>query len=514
MSLEVLGQLLPLFAGIPLVSAALALVAPWRVVRDSIMLVIPGIGIFAGLGLLVMTMRYGVVAHTVGLYAGHVGIPFVADSFSALMIITTMIVAFGANWFAIAGGETKSRYYSSLTLILITGVNGALLTGDLFNFFVFIEVMLLPSYGLITMSGTWSRLAAGRAFVLVNLFASTLLVVGVGYMYAVTGSVNLAALDGAAAGNGPATVAAGLIVIAIAAKAGVFPVQSWLPRTYPGTSAAVMGLFSGLHTKVAVYMLYRLYVHLFDLEDRWGVLIIVLMVISMIIGAFGGLAENSIRRVLGYQMLNGMPFILVMLAFVSNDPQRALAAGILYTIHHMLTIGSLILASGAIEETYGTGHLSKLSGLAKRDPIVAWIFAAGAFSVVGFPPFSGMWGKVMLVFEIARNGGAWAWLVIVTIVVASFAAFLAMLRVWREVFWGKDLPIEKVPDELIIRKKLMAPSAALIMGSLLMFFTAGIVIDVTMSASGDLLDTHSYVKAVLGEDPVALPNLDAIQEGR
>ena len=512
--MQLASQLLPLFPAVPLVSAALALLAPWRRVRDAIMLIIPGIGIFAGLGLLAFTSQNGVVAHTVGLYVGNAGIAFAADSFSALLIITTMIVSFGANWFAIVGGETKSRYYPALTLILITGVNGALITADLFNFFVFIEVMLLPSYGLITMSGTWSRLAAGRAFVLVNLFASTLLMVGVGYIYSVAGAVNLAALKGAAAGNGQVTVAAGLIVIAIAAKAGVFPVQSWLPRTYPGTSAAVMGLFSSLHTKVAVYMLFRLWVVLFDMDARWNVLIMVIMIISMAIGAFGGLAENSIRRVLGYQMLNGMPFILVMLAFTSEDPQRALAAGILYTIHHMITVGSLILASGAIEETYGTGTLSKLSGLARRDPLIAWIFAAGAFSIVGFPPFSGMWGKVMIVFEVARTGTAWAWVVIAAIVIASFAAFLSMLRVWREVFWGKPLPVEKVPDELVIRKYLMAPSLALILGSLCMFIFAGFIVDVTLTASGDLLNVDAYSAAILGDDPVGMPQLDGIQEGR
>ncbi|MCQ9337108.1 hypothetical protein NQ011_10520, partial [Corynebacterium phoceense] len=259
---------------------------------------------------------------------------------------------------------------------------------------------------------------------------------------------------------------------------------------------------------------YLPWVVLFDMDARWNVLIIVIMIISMAIGAFGGLAENSIRRVLGYQMLNGMPFILVMLAFTSEDPQRALAAGILYTIHHMITVGSLILASGAIEETYGTGTLSKLSGLARRDPLIAWIFAAGAFSIVGFPPFSGMWGKVMIVFEVARTGTAWAWVVIAAIVIASFAAFLSMLRVWREVFWGKPLPAEKVPDELVIRKYLMAPSLALILGSLCMFIFAGFIVDVTLTASGDLLNVDAYSAAILGDDPVGMPQLDGIQEGR
>ena len=157
---DTVSALLPLFPAVPLVSAALALLAPWHRVRDAIMLIVPGVGIFASFALLLYTMNNGVVAHSVGNYVGNAGIAFAADTFSALMLITTMIVAFGANWFAIVGGETKSRYYPSLTLILITGVCGALLTADLFNFFVFIEVMLLPSYGLITMSGTWSRLAA------------------------------------------------------------------------------------------------------------------------------------------------------------------------------------------------------------------------------------------------------------------------------------------------------------------------------------------------------------------
>lgn len=504
MTVDLLSRLLPLFVAVPLISSAFALLAPWRAVRDTIMLLIPGAGVFAAAGLFFFTAQHGAVGHTVGQYPGNAGIAFVADSFGALMMTAAMIVAFGANWFAIVGGETKSRYYPALTLILLTGVMGAFLTADLFNFFVFIEVMLLPSYGLIAMSGTWSRLAAGRAFVLVNLFASTLLVLAVGYLYSVTGSVSLAALRGAAAGHGPVTIAAGLVVISVAAKAGVFPMHTWLPRTYPGSSAAVMGLFSALHTKVAVYMLYRLYVVLFDRDPRWGTFIVVVMVISMLIGAFGGLAENSIRRVLGYQMLVGMPFILVMLAFTAMDAQRALAAGILYTIHHMFTVGSLILASGAIEETYGTGKLKVLSGLARRDPWMAWIFAAGAFSIVGFPPFSGMWGKVLLIMEVARSGSTAGWIVIAVMILASFVAFVAMLRVWREVFWGPGIA-GRVSEELIIRKKLMAPAAALICGSVCMFFFAGPVFNAAMTAAGDLLNTDAYAASVLGDGAVAMP---------
>ncbi|AKK07685.1 monovalent cation/H+ antiporter subunit D family protein [Corynebacterium testudinoris] len=503
---------LPLFAAVPLFMAAFAVILPWKPVRDAIALIIPILGIIAGGWLFYYTATFGTIAHNVGLYVGGVAIPFVADTFSAIMIVTTMIVAATANWFAVVSGETVSRYYASLTLILITGVNGALLTGDLFNFFVFIEVMLLPSYGLIAMSGTWSRLAGGRTFVLVNLAASTLLLVGVGFVYGVTGSVNIAALQGAAAGHGPATVAMGLVVIAIAAKAGVFPLHTWLPRTYPGTSGAVMGLFSGLHTKVAVYMLFRIYVNIFDLDERWNWLIITIMIISMLIGGFAGLGEHTIRRVLAYQMINGMPFILVMLAFTSDDPQRALAAGLLYTLHHMITVGALILNSGAIEETYATGTLSKLSGVARRDPLVAAVFAAGAFSIVGFPPFSGMWGKILIVFEIARTGDWVAWLVITVIVAASIGALLSMLRVWRLVFWGK--PMKKYPENLRVPLSLLAPSALLMVCSLAMFIFAGPLIDAVLVSTAGLLDVGSYAEAVLGDNPVGVPDMTNLQGGR
>ena len=503
---------LPLFAAVPLFTAAVAVLLPWRWARDVLHIGIPTLGILAGAWLFAYTAEHGTIAHNVGLYVGGVAIPFAADTFSAIMIIATMIVAASASWFATLSGETVSRYYASLTLILVTGVNGALLTADLFNFFVFIEVMLLPSYGLIAMSGTWARLAGGRAFVLVNLAASTLLLIGVGVVYGITGTVNIAALQGAAAGNGPVVVAMGLVLIAVGAKAGVFPVHTWLPRTYPATSAAVMGLFSGLHTKVAVYMLFRIWVTIFDLEARWNWLIIALMLVSMLIGAFAGLAENSIRRVLGYQMINGMPFILIMLAFTSEDPQRALAAGLLYTLHHMVTVGALILTSGAIEETYASGLLTRLSGLARRDPQVAALFAAGSFSIVGFPPFSGMWGKILIVMEIARVADWWAWTVIAVIVVASIGALLSMLRVWRKVFWGK--PMQHQPAERRVSGRLLTPSVVLMAGSVAMFVFAGPLIDATLTSTAGLLDVTGYSAAILGENPVGVPDLTDLQGGR
>ncbi|MFL6091936.1 monovalent cation/H+ antiporter subunit D family protein [Corynebacterium durum] len=495
------GVMLPLFMASGLAGAALAVVSPWRVLRDALALVIPALGTVAGIWLFATTAQHGTIAHSVGLFTGGVAIPFAADALSAVMIVAASIVAFASNWFALVVGETRARFYPALTLMLLGGVYGALLTADLFNLFVFIEVMLLPSYGLITMTGSWSRLAGGRMFVLVNLLTSTVLLIGVSIVYGVIGTVNLAALAGAAKGNGPLTVAMGLVVLALSVKSGLFPVHTWLPRTYPGTSAAVMGLFSGLHTKVAVYALYRIYVVVFDLDQRWAWTIIIFCVVSMLVGSFAGLAEHAMRRIIAYQMVTGMPYIVVMLAFSADDPTRAVAAGIVYMVHHMITVGSLVLTAGAIEETYGTDLLSRLDGLARRDPLVAAVFAMGAFSIVGFPPFSGLWGKVLVVTEIARAGDWHAWLVIAVIIVASFGALLSMIRLWREVFWGGNV---QLPDGLYVPLTKLAPGAALIVVSVGMFIAGGALIDAAITAASGLLDVSGYQHAILGDVSAAI----------
>ena len=508
------GAVLPIFVALPLIVSAITALSPSKKLNDALSILIPAINLAGGIWLYAYTSTHGTIGHVIGKYQGGVGISFGGDQFSAVMLVATMIVAITANWFAIAVGETQARYFTPLTLVLVTGVTGALLTADLFNFFVMIEVMLLPSYGLIAMTGTRHRLLSARTFVLVNLAASTLLLVGVGYIYGVAGAVNIGALRGAAAGNGPITVATGLVIIAVAAKAGVFPVHTWLPRTYPSTSAAVMGLFSGLHTKVAVYMLFRIWVVIFDMDERWNTLIIVIMVISMLIGGFAGLAEDTMRRVLAYQMVNGMPFILVMLAFTADggDAARyALAAGLLYTVHHMITVGALVLNVGAIEETYGTGTISKLAGIARRDPLTSAVFVAGAFSIVGFPPFSGIFGKVTIMLAAAQPGDWRSWVVITTIIVASFGALLSMMRVWKEVFWGR--PMQNYPEALNVRWRFMLPSASMMLLSLAMFIGAGQMWDVSTTAVDSLLNVDAYSAAVLGADPVGVPNLAELQGG-
>ena len=506
MATSTIAALLPLFLAGPLAAAALAAMLPWKIARIALAFVVPIVGFAAGLSLMIYHWNHPAIAENVGGYAAGIAIPFASDSFSSLMITMTSIVCLVSVWFATAVGEMNARFYPALVCMLMGGVYGAMSTADLFNLFVCIEVMLLPSYALLAMTGTLQRLRSGRLFVLVNLITSAVLVIGVTLTYATAGTSNLPALASAARGNGPVVVTGGLILLALAIKAGLFPVHTWLPRTYPNTSPAVMALFSGLHTKVAFYAIFRIYAVMFGLDDRWSWLILVICVAAMLVGSWAGLGERTMRSVLAYQMVNGMPFMLVGLAFVGHDPRRMLAAGVFYAVHHMTVIASLALSIGSIEETYGTGRLQRLSGLMRRDPLVAAVFVAGALSIVGLPPFSGVIGKLGVVMAVASDYSVKSWIVLAAIVIAGMGALLSMLRLWREVFWGKPMNPQYVDRQLAVPVRFILPSAVMALMSAGLLVGAGPAISATNHAADSLLNVKAYQSAVLGDDAVGVAN--------
>ncbi|AWT25269.1 Na(+)/H(+) antiporter subunit D [Corynebacterium provencense] len=516
--------LLPFFVVVPLVASAVAALLPWSAARRGLALLVPAAGI-AGGGVLLAAVSgpggqagTGVIATGIGQFVGGVSIPLVADTLSALMIMTTSVVALAANWFAEVVGENRVRFFPSMTLMLLGGVWGALLTADLFNLFVFIEIMLMPSFGLLTMTGTWARLSAGRTFILVNLVTSMCLLAGVGLVYGVVGTTNLAALAGAAGPRASEAgfddgvfgtqwqlwLALGMVLIALCVKSGSTPVHTWLPRAYGFTSPTVMALFSGLHTKVGVYAVLRVYMTVFDGDQRWAQVILGFAVAGMLIGSFAGLGETTLRGVIAYQMVNGIPFILIALAFLSGNAGLMLSAAVFYMLHHMVSAAAMILAAGAVEETYGTGRLRRLSGLMRRDPLVSTVFAAAALSLAGLPPFSGLWGKLLIVLGISADSGWKVWVGLAAVVVASVGALLSLLYAWRKTFWGRPMDPQDMDPSLAVSGRMTLPSAALMAVSVVMFVAVGPVTGWTRDAAAGLIDTTGYVRAVLGDPEEAV----------
>jgi len=385
--------------------------------------------------------------HQIALWPGGISIPFVADSFSSLILVVAAIVSVISFHYMIASGEAQSPSIASLVLILAGGVAGALLTADLFNLFVFIEVMLLPSYGLLLFLSRRGDMAASRLYVTVNLLASTLFLAGVGLIYAVQGTVNLAALAGA--GDDPATAIATAVCLgALAVKASVFPVHGWLARAYGSASPAVAALFSGLHTKVAVYVVYRISSVVFEGDGAWMTAIMVVAALTLAVGAFVALGESEIRPLMLFQMVSGIGFILIGVALFTPE---GLTAGIVYMVHHMVVMASLLLIASAIEQTYGSGRLDRVAGLRTREPLLTAAFVISALSLAGLPPFSGFVAKYALVLA---SAGAGQVLIAGLLIVVSLLSLMSLMRVWADMFNGKrHKDVELLAAEERIRQR-------------------------------------------------------------
>ena len=443
--------LLPLFVGAPLLLGGILFVVPSNHPLQAILGMGSLLAVLAGaITVLVATSRGAVLAHQVALWPEGIAIAFVADAFSALILTAASLVAVISFHYMMVSGESRSPSIPALVLILIGGVAGALLTADLFNLFVFIEVMLLPSYGLLIFLSRRGDMAASRLYVVVNLLASTLFLAGVGLIYAVQGTVNLAALAGS--GADPATaIATGVCLAAIAVKAAVFPVHGWLTRAYASASPAVAALFSGLHTKVAVYVVYRISAVIFEGSSPWMVAILLVASLTLVVGALASVGERDIRPLLLFQMVSGLGFILVGVALFTP---LGLTAGIVYMVHHMVVMGSLLLTASAIEHTYGSGRLDRVSGLRTRERLVTGAFVIGSLSLVGLPPFSGFVAKYALVLASADAGVG---VVGGLLIVVSLLVLMAMMRVWAEMFNGKrhpDVEILAAQERLRTRKGL------------------------------------------------------------
>lgn len=506
-----MSSLLPLFVAVPLFAAGTLALVPYRPRFHVIVMMATLLASLVGGVLLVVHFTTDApLAHAVGTWPLGIAIPFAADMFTALMLTVTGILAVTCVWFALASEVASSRLFAPMLLVLIAGVNGALLTADIFNLFVFIEVMVLPSYGLFVLAASGgtiplSRIAGARMYVTLNMLTSTIFLIGVGFVYGTAGTVNLAELAGAAQNDSTVGIAASVCVFALGIKAAIVPVHGWLARAYPATSPAITALFSGLHTKVAIYAIYRLYAVMFDGDARWLWIGVVVFCATMVIGVMGAVGESTTRSILAFHMVSQIGYILLGVALFT---ELGLTAGIFYLLHHMMVKASLFLSTGAVEVTYGTGTIGKLSGIARREPWVAAAFFIAALSLAGLPPFSGFVAKFSLIMASIDTGQTSA---AVVMILVSLITLLSMLKIWSGVFWGKE---EDIPDEMPatggsggvatdtrterrIGVALAGPAIVLAAITVTLGLGGELLLSLSQTAAQGLFDTSAYVTAVM-----------------
>lgn len=393
--------------------------------------------ILANVGLLVRVLDKGVVTMVMGSWLPPFGIAFTVDALGAALSTIAAIVAFCAGLYgSVAVDGTGRRYgYYPFLLLLMTGVSGSFLTGDLFNLYVWFEVLLISSYGLLVLGNERTQLDGAVKYGILNLVGTNLFLIATGLLYGMFGTLNMADLvikvaaleDGAA---GTISTIAALYLLAFAMKAAAFPVNFWLPASYHTPNVIVSAVFAGLLTKVGVYALIRIFVVVLPGARAYMAdLIAVIAIATMLTGVFGALAQTELRRLLGYLVIAG---IGSMLAGVAVGSTLAISGAIFYAVHSIIVMTALYMAAGVIGLMGGSYNLRELGGLYGASPAFAAVFLILAFAVSGLPPFSGFWPKIMLVDAALEDGRSW---LAAAILFSGFLTTLAMGRVWIFAFW-------------------------------------------------------------------------------
>ena len=450
--------------------------------------------------LFIRVVQDGIQTMQVGKWPAPFGITLIADHLSVIMVMVTAVLGFAVTLYSraeIGSRMLKSGYYTLIN-ILLAGVCGAFLTGDLFNLYVWFEVMLMASFGLLVLGREKQQFDGGVKYVMINLFSTLLFITGIGLLYGLTGTLNMADLHLAVQEvQNPAvlTATAAIFMTAFGIKAGIFPLFFWLPVSYHTPPVAISAILAGLLTKVGVYAMIRLFslVFIFNISYTHGLLLIS-AVITMLTGVLGAAAYNEFRRILTFHIISQVGYMILGLALFTP---LALAGAVFYLMHNMIVKSNLLLISGLTERISGSFELKKLGGLYRSNWFVALLFFVSAFSLAGFPPLSGFWAKLVLVrasLEIQAYGAAAA------AVIVGLLTTYSMTKIWGEAFWKPRPPDsdnfdaeKKHPDIWMFLPVSMLAVLTLIIGLVPAPFLA-----VAEQAAHELTHPEIYVNAVLG----------------
>ena len=492
---------LPLAVAIPLLGAAVCAAVPGRWARRMIVGVCVVVVAAVGIAGLAATSDGQVVVTRMGGFPGPFAISFVADAFSSLMLVVFAVAAACCLAFAAAHGEDAAPRYHAAALALLAAAAGATLTADLFNLFVWIEVLLLASYVLLTTGSTARRVRAGAIYVATNFLGSTVFLLGVGLVYATAGTVNLGSLRGQAASSDAVAIGGVLVLVALAVKAGLVPVHAWLPRAYPAAPAGVTALFSGTLTKVGIVAMYRVVWVLFDGGQALAPVLLGVAGLTMIVGVLGAVGRTSMRGILSFHMVSQMGYLVMALGLRSA---AAIAAGVFFLAQYIGVKTGLFLTAGAVHAEQGTDELGELCGLARRRPWLAATFLVTALSLAGLPPFSGFVAKLALVRAALDQAGYWIAAVAVAV---SLLTLLSMVKIWNGAFWGtpseRDIADDDASPATASRRRrrtaaLVAPASLLAVATLGLGLGAEGLWTLAERAARSLIDTTAYAGAVTG----------------
>ena len=444
------------------------------------------------------------LVYLLGDWPARLGIALMVDRVNALLVLTTAMLAVAALLYACAGWDRRALHFHALFQLQLAGLNGAFLTGDLFNLFVFFEVMLIASYGLLLSGGRGLRMRAGLHYVVFNIMASTLFLIALGLLYGMIGTLNMAEMALRIANAPPQDLAmlraaSGILLVVFCAKASLLPLYLWLPETYSRAPAAVVALFT-IMTKVGVYAVLRVYSLVFGQGtgalDGWvWDWLLPAGIVTLVLASLGALAGRTLRGTVSYLVIASAATLFV--AFALQTP-AAIGAGLYYLVHSTFITAALFLVVDLVRRQRGAlGDRLEQAGPLGGATLLGILFLVAAVSVVGLPPLSGFIGKLAVLDAVPPGQVALVW---TTVLVTSLMVLVAMSRVGSQMFWRAqvwptaDAPPPPRPLELAAAMLLLAYGVALTVA-------AGPALRYARDAGAQVLAPASYVEQVRATQP-------------
>jgi multicomponent K+:H+ antiporter subunit D len=432
---------------------------PWR---RSISFFSSSLGLITALIYLHYTSSGQITVYNLSEWAAPFGIVLVLDQLSAMMLVLTYALATPVLWYASKEWDQRGRYFHAMSHFLLMGLSGAFLTGDLFNLFVFFEILLMASYVLLLHGQGKARFQLGIHYVTINLLASAFFLIGLGMIYGSVGSLNMTDVARLMPllehDQHKLAVAGGLLLFVVfGIKAAMLPVGLWLPKTYAVATTPVAAMFT-IMTKVGIYAILRINGTVFDDELSQRILMTSLLIIGLftsVYGVLGAFGTERLRRLVGFMILSSVGTILIG---ISLDSTAAWAGALYYMVHSTLIAAAFYILCGWITSQRGEfkDHF-KIAPQMKQHTLVSIVYFIIALMLAGLPPFSGFFGKVFIL-QAAENS-PYQLLIIITVLLVSLLSILVLVRVGFILFWRSSKP-EDDPETAAFKKYQALPSAA------------------------------------------------------
>jgi len=401
----------PLFVVVPLGMAFLCLILSrlWKGMPDLVGNLTLGF-------LAVMSVRFLSFAGATGRYdvggwvpvgGMPVGISMVVDGLTVLMLLVVNITGFIAGLYSIpylSRYTDRDRYYT-LFLLLMAGLNGVVVSGDLFNLFVFLEITAISAYALVAFGVGAEELEASFKYQVLGGIASLFILLAIAMLYYATGTLNLAGISQSLVRQGnkiPLIFISGFFLAGFGLKAALMPFHAWLPDAHPSAPAPVSAMLSGVVIKVlGVYAMCRVFFNVLSVTPDFMLVLRIMAVTSMILGVYLALGQWDFKRLLAYHSISQVGYVVLGIGL---GTPLGIAAGLFHLVNHTAFKSLLFLNAGAVEYSTGTRDLKRMAGLGRLLPVAAWTSLVASFSIAGIPPFSGFWSKLFIVIACLQAG--------------------------------------------------------------------------------------------------------------